>query len=885
MGESLTPGVRFSPESQKLDITERGSTSSFSLPIDSGVELSAGDWVKDEMEPGAGIVWRVKSADLTYNTDTRLIQLEHVINTLRDRCVFGEVKASDISGGDTCTAQEAFEYFLAQQSIWELGDFEFNVSQPFSFNGESIFDALTIVSTALDNPVWEYDLTALPFKLHVRQKDSDASCEMRFGRNLSTLRKTEDRTKMYTRLYPIGKGNLHITGDYISKNELVYGRVDKVLTDQSQETEAALLAWATDKLERHCQPIVNITISGLDFSRATGETLDRLVINKVCRVPMPKYGTTILEPIVRLSWKDKIKEPENVSVTLCNNVDDVATFAKEQAASGGRSGRAAAKAKEEDHAWFVDTTSHVAMVAEALVGRDPDLPSFDWSRVSEIIVDGSGIHDTVVLAVGSLIAMEGRQEMTESSLTTAFTRIGGLEGSMVMTAESLTTVFTKTGVDSLGQGETLFSKVAYTASSITQIVSAVGANGTVTASTIVQAINAQTGESIVRVDASKIVLDGQVLATALDATYIRTDNITAQTSDVGVIYVAGLLAKKTGSTGGTVIAPTVSASEILRIGAAGEGQGSATGSLYFRGDQFYNRKLSLGPANSYIAMGNVLTSALSDINMNHAHAVTMTEITSGAHAGEVQATIGAAVPENDSTATDYFDIAATTTYANGVLAARNAVGVNPFTADQRITLNDHRTFTYTTDAPTPASGTSQSDTWYLAGGTGWSSAHKTNVTLRYGSASGTQYATKEVDAGSVYNDGWGAAYGDVRLPHTTGYGSSMTIYTPSQTVGGNAVSTTYTISSDGDHVYIKDANGVSVAESLDVGWQDGYDEAMADAYDSMYTDNTPASGNNESAYSYNQAVSIAGTTKYVWVRIYNQFGDRVFTVRIRNLSN
>ena len=99
--------------------------------------------------------------------------------------------------------------------------------------------------------------------------------------------------------------------------------------------------------------------------------------------------------------------------------------------------------------------------------------------------------------------------------------------------------------------------------------------------------------------------------------------------------------------------------------------------------------------------------------------------------------------------TTNFNIAATTAYQNGVLAARNAVKVQPFTADARQgALNDHRQFTYTTDAPTPASGTSQADTWYLVPTGTWSS-NKTTVNLRYGSASGTAYASVEVDASSV----------------------------------------------------------------------------------------------------------------------------------------
>ena len=79
---------------------------------------------------------------------------------------------------------------------------------------------------------------------------------------------------MYTRIYPIGKKNLHITGDYLSQNEEIWGRKDKVETDQSKETEQMLRLWALDRLRRHCEPTVTITIGGLELSQATGEPLD-----------------------------------------------------------------------------------------------------------------------------------------------------------------------------------------------------------------------------------------------------------------------------------------------------------------------------------------------------------------------------------------------------------------------------------------------------------------------------------------------------------------------------------------------------------------------------------------------------------------------------------
>ena len=468
---------------------------------------------------------------------------------------------------------------------------------------------------------------------------------------------------------------------------------------------------------------MNISISGLDFSRATGENLDQLVINKVCRVPLPKYGTTILEPIVHLSWKDKISKPEDVQVTLCNAIEDVASFAKEQAASGGRGGRADAKEKQEDHAWFVDTESHVAMVAEAIIGRDPGA-SVDWSRVSEIIVDGSGIHQAVVQAQGSLVEMDGRIDMNEESLTTAFTRIGGLDGSMVMTAESLTTVFTKTGISSLGQNETLYSKISQEAGRIDLVVSGSGTSASIKIGAIVDGIN----QSAVQIDAAKIYLNGDVIATAISAVSLELQSLMAGTAKATLINTDALT--------------TTSAS--LSVGS---GDSGGSGTMYFRGNQYYRQGLTLGPVGSLIAEAHFLGDSSTAVSLNHSHAITMTEITSGQHAGEVQATIGAAVPENDASATDFFDITATQTYSTGVAAGKNTVKVTGPTwtnTPSSTPSTNSNTATFTTDAASPSSGTPKSLSLYLSRSDDWVNGERT-VYLSHTDSGTAGYRVAKID--------------------------------------------------------------------------------------------------------------------------------------------
>lgn len=421
---SLTNTGWFSIENAPMTLGEKDSTLSFEIGPEAP-ELTPGQWLMDDEDPGRGIVWRVRSVVDNYGTGMRTVTCEHIIQTLKDTSLFGEATTGTLAGNasaETCTALQAIQYALGRQTDWVMRAEDFgyaNVSQPYSFNGENILQALETVCGTLEDCWWSYDLSVYPFRLKILPRNTAMACEMREGRNISSIKRTMDAGGMYTRIYPIGKNNLHITGDYISRNEDVYGVIMKVETDQSCETEGMLRAWADGRLRRHCQPNVSIQISGLDLSRETGEPLDKLQLGRACRVPLPEYQTNILENIVKMQWRDKKKEPENVTLTLSNTVADVASIVKqERSEGGGSSGRASrygAKKAEEDHAWFVDTTDHVSMVAEAIVGHTEE--AVNWSRVAELTVDGQGIHGHVTQAEQDIIANQAAIEINERNIS------------------------------------------------------------------------------------------------------------------------------------------------------------------------------------------------------------------------------------------------------------------------------------------------------------------------------------------------------------------------------------------------------------------------------------------------------------------------------------
>ena len=375
-GHSLTEARQVQAETMSLQLKERDSTASITLP-GNGSELdgiAVGKWILDDVEPGAGIVWQVRSVQQAFSRNTPTVQLEHVISTLKDRILFGEVTPATITGtagATTCTAKQAVQYILSQQSDWTLGEFDYNsVSNPYKFDGETLFEALETVTDSLEDAYWTYDMSSYPFKLNIIQKSAEVDSELRASRNMRTVNRTIDKSGMYTRFYPIGADDLHITTEYVERNASTYGVISKVETDSSISTEAELIRWANERLKKHAEPVVTVTVEGVELSRETGEQLDGFTIGRVCRIPLPEYETTIQERITELNYQDKINQPEVVRITMANVRNDVTKIISDMIRKSGRGGRASARKDKEDHAWFEDTNDHVAMVAEGIIGVD-----------------------------------------------------------------------------------------------------------------------------------------------------------------------------------------------------------------------------------------------------------------------------------------------------------------------------------------------------------------------------------------------------------------------------------------------------------------------------------------------------------------------------------
>lgn len=783
---SLTRLGRFDMESEGLTLAEKDGSVRFVMPMRPGPgvpelpEIGIGTWLQEEDDPGAGTVWRIKAVETDTAKKTRTYTAEHIIQALGDTAIFGEITPEMMGGTATgCTAEQAATYALSRQNDWRLGGIGYAVTAGYSFNGDSVMEALESVASTLEDCWWSYDLSVYPFLLYLRPRDRTAGCEMRGGRNLLSMRKTVDASKMYTRVYPIGADNLHITGDYVEANTAQYGVISRVLTDQSKETEADLRLWALGRLRRHCEPANSVTISGLELSQDTGEPLDQLTVGRGCLVPLPEYGTHILDTIVRIQWRDKKRDRESCTVTLSNTVTDVASIIRQERSEGsgasGRAGRGGAKKAEEDHAWFVDTTDHVAMVAEAVAGEGA---STDWSRVSSIVVDGNGIHQRVTEAEGEIVTHQSWLEQTERSVNIGLAgeQVPANKTHQVETRASLPTSPTA-GHYYYIQNEKVWVKwdgKNWVKANLVANGDGTGTGYTLGAAEIAMALN-DDGSTTAKINADRVYV-GRV-----------SKDLAAWAQDAD-----GLIAEKV--TAAQVRAMTLTADEIetffANIGSAqlSGGLHMTTGDITTAGDGRFGSYLSsdIGSfAESLDVNGQSMNVA--DISIS-GNTMTITYVDGTTQTFSKAATLS--VEYGGSTETD------TATYTVTGSPAENFPSGSSVTGE--FTVKVSKTAAYVQDK---------------------------NGTIR-----------ARID-NPQYGNGWAAAYGKVKLPTSASTASSFDVETPPATVDGAAVTETYTLSNPmNDVAVVKNKAGTIVGRLQHGQYTAGWAAARDSVDGKTYTD-------------------------------------------------
>jgi len=410
-GHSLTVKEQIRPDSMSIswkadDLSTATMTLDESQPA---VEL--GEWIRIWTPSGEPLVMYVREKQTNHTEKSIQLTLEHTFGLLEEMIMFEEITPESMGGGSTVSAAAAIQYILGKQTetIWVYGSCDFQDAQGWKFTNTTVKSALTDIREAIMDCQWEYDQTVYPFVLSLKQYPAASTMELRRNRNLDSLQISLDRGRMFTRAYPIGNKNLQLPEKYLERNTATWGVVAQTISDSSIDSVELLRAWAAAQLKKNAEPVITISISGADLSAGTGESLDKMIPGRLCRVPLPEYKDdsgdplVVMQRLVEVSWRNCVEDPESVTISLANEHKTIQGILNENARGGGATG-AKSHVKTgcdlNDHEDRIDTEEEISSQAGMYLD---DYGYIQYSTNTKTMVGSRflSLNDRMEMAVGT----------------------------------------------------------------------------------------------------------------------------------------------------------------------------------------------------------------------------------------------------------------------------------------------------------------------------------------------------------------------------------------------------------------------------------------------------------------------------------------------------
>lgn len=479
-------------------------------------EIAVHDWLALYTQRGLAGYYRVTNVADAVRKQVDVTML-HGIDILSDS-VWPEQR--DFSG----TVAEFLTELLSHQTSllkgvqpWRLGVCEDDGEYKTSLNYDNLLSLLEGLEEDGSDYRFVYDQSSFPWTLSRVRLPETPETEFRLTRNTRSATITYNDADLCTRLHLSVNVKTEDSATGTSENNAVirtynnetaqarYGIVVKTADiDTQDDIENELFpeadAWAGKFLAQRREPSVQIQIEGDELAELTGDNWDELDVGKLCRVALPSYGKSYLERVVSVTYPDPWGDPSRVTVSLANTLPrfsetltDVRKTAARAARSVRRIGRSATTEKEKRF-W----KENVEYIGKAL--------------------DGTGI--TTLYRAG--IDMDAAGGV----------KIFSLEQGLQALYSGITVNAHKIELQ-VQESANLSSRITQTARSIEQIVTEIGADGTVTTASIVTAIN--NHKSSIKLNADTINLEGYVTATQLDTRLLSADQLFTQAGYAGTI--------------------------------------------------------------------------------------------------------------------------------------------------------------------------------------------------------------------------------------------------------------------------------------------------------------------------------------------------------------
>ena len=220
--------------------------------------------------------------------------------------------------------QELLDFQLSEKPI-RMGTCEYTAAGAVSFADCSIYDALI--------QVWEFFSKDGYFEvdenraLHWRVIGAYAGQQIRYRKNLVSIKPKEDYQEHANKIYAYGRGTsgnvikLSDTGfysyDYVKDDTSIaaYGTLVDTITDNSIATAVQLYSWAANELAARKDPSNSYSVDMVNLHYQTGYEFNKLVFSEYYRLISEPLAINLETNIVAITYND-LSNPLDVSVEL-----------------------------------------------------------------------------------------------------------------------------------------------------------------------------------------------------------------------------------------------------------------------------------------------------------------------------------------------------------------------------------------------------------------------------------------------------------------------------------------------------------------------------------------------------------------------------------------
>ena len=567
------------------------STATMTLPDTESVPMRS--WVEMYTSQGSAGIFRVRSPGRSFGQGQNSYQLDHGIVEVGDYVIKGE---SDYDGAAPAILQSIWTHYGG--SKWQLGAVEARDRVTYSTDYGNILSAMIDIVGQLPNYMMAFDFGTTPWTVSIVERPETISGEARLSRNIVSCKISEDDSNLCTRLKCYSNmATLIQTMDASTLS--TYGVVEQVAGQDEKQTQEQFLAECAKYLSQHKDPLIAISIDLRDLQAVTGEDLDGFTLGSLYRVALPDHSLTYEQTVCTLDWKSVYGDPAAVTITLGN--EELAVNGVYGGSGGAGSAAATAKSKQSsknahsDHiarkeidgilheAGLEWDAEHVLIFAKDsstalgemyaginvaagkidLIASEEDLQNATTSR-SLFQITSSQITAEVTRASEAEGVMSSRITQTADAITSEVTRATTAEGTMSsqisQSATEISTLVTKTGINSLGQNETLYSQISQSADNISTLVTKTGINNLGQSETLYSEISQNATDITLKVSKGDVstqlaVECGNVTISGGDLVvsgYITSTGLSTAIANMGTVDVSALRASGNITASGAV---------------------------------------------------------------------------------------------------------------------------------------------------------------------------------------------------------------------------------------------------------------------------------------------------------------------------------------------